>query len=84
MNKNSSDLHNAGKLVAIGDSDGTVTLLELCRTLYHGTDKEKSDIAEMFLREYDKEKQIEKLKSNLKKQQAGKSRKGQVDPELKK
>jgi dynein intermediate chain 2 len=56
MNKNGSDDHNAGKLVAIGDSDGTVTLLELCRTLYWGTDKEKNDIVEMFQRETDKEK----------------------------
>jgi dynein intermediate chain 2 len=48
MNSNSSDLHAAGKLCAIGDDDGTVTLLELCRTLYWGQEKEKNDIAEMF------------------------------------
>ena len=48
MNKNTSDQHNAGKLVAIGDSDGTVTLLELCRTLYWPSEKEKNDISEMF------------------------------------
>ncbi len=56
MNKNGSDQYDAGKLVAIGDSDGTVTLLELCRTLYYPTDKEKNDIVEMFSRETDKEK----------------------------
>lgn len=73
----------SGKIAAIGDADGTVTLLELCRTLHYGSEKEKADITEMFQREYDKEKQIEKLKSNLRKQK-GKVRKGQVDPELKK
>lgn len=56
MNRNTSDQHNAGKLAAIGDADGTVTLLELCRTLYYPSEKEKSDITEMFQREYDKEK----------------------------
>ena len=56
MNKNTSDQHNAGKLAAIGDADGTVTLLELCRTLYYPSEKEKADITEMFQREYDKEK----------------------------
>ena len=39
MNTNGSDAHDAGKLVAVGDSDGTVTLLELCRTLYWPSDK---------------------------------------------
>lgn len=48
MNKNSSDQYSYGKLAAIGDDDGTVTVLELCRTLYYPTMKEKDDIAEMF------------------------------------
>ena len=56
MNKNSSDAHNAGKLCAIGDSDGTVTLLELCKTLYYPQAKEKSEITDMFNREQLKEK----------------------------
>ena len=56
MNHNSSEHHMSGKIAAIGDADGTVTLLELCRTLHYGSEKEKADITEMFQREYDKEK----------------------------
>lgn len=80
MNNNTSDQHAAGKLAAIGDADGTVTLLELCRTLYYPSEKEKTDITEMFQREYDKEKQIDKLKQNLKKTKK-KHRKKEADPE---
>ncbi|EGR31420.1 intermediate chain 2, putative [Ichthyophthirius multifiliis] len=52
----------AGKLCAIGDQDGTVTILELCESLYTMQPKEKDIINEMFEREYRKEKNLEQIK----------------------
>jgi len=48
-----------GKLVAIGDQDGVVTVIELCDSLNQLQPKEKEVISEMFDRETRKEKQLE-------------------------
>jgi len=34
INNISGGTHSSGKLVAIGDQEGTVTILELCDSLY--------------------------------------------------
>lgn len=62
INVSSSSGHHtnpSGKLVAVGDQDGTVTLLELCDSLYIPQPKEKEIINEMFERELRKEKNLE-------------------------
>lgn len=48
-----------GKLVAIGDQDGIVTVIELCDSLNVLQHKEKEIITEMFDRETRKEKNLE-------------------------
>jgi len=48
-----------GKLAAIGDQDGVVTIIELCDSLCQLQPKEKDVINEMFDREYKKEKNLE-------------------------
>jgi dynein intermediate chain 2 len=49
-----------GKLAAIGDMDGTITLLELSPNLYEPQPKEKEIINEIFEREKKKEEIIKK------------------------
>jgi len=69
---------NVGKYAAIGDSDGTITLLELCSSLYDVQPKEKDVIEEIFKREKAKE-------SALKKQRIAQDKKkneGNKDAEL--
>lgn len=48
INSNGGATHNAGRLVAIGDQDGTVTLLELCDSLYQLQHREKDVINEVI------------------------------------
>jgi dynein intermediate chain 2 len=51
-----------GKLVAIGDQDGTVTLLELCESLYTLQKNERDIMGEIFNREMIKEKNLEAIR----------------------
>ena len=51
-----------GSLVAIGDSDGTVTLIELCESLYVPQSTEKLSIKQMLEREYTREKNLKNAK----------------------
>jgi len=51
-----------GRLAAVGDQDGTVTLLELCESLYLGTVLERDSIGDMFARETQKEKYLDAMK----------------------
>lgn len=62
INVSGGGYHNTGKLVAIGDQDGTVTLMELCDSLYMLQPKEKEIITEMFDRETRKEKTLDQMK----------------------
>lgn len=48
LNVTGGGYHNTGKLVAIGDQDGTVTLMELCDSLYMVQPKEKEIITEVI------------------------------------
>ena len=49
----------AGKLVALGSLDGTVTVLQLSRGLYEQQKDEKSVVSQMFERELRREKNLE-------------------------
>lgn len=51
-----------GKLVAIGDQDGTVTLLELCESLYTLQKNERDTMQEIFNREMIKEKNLDAIR----------------------
>lgn len=51
-------------MAAIGDADGTVSMMQLCRTLYDQTlqPKEKEIMQTIFEREFKREKQLEVAK----------------------
>ena len=51
-----------GSLVAIGDAEGTVTLIELCASLYEPQSNEKLSIKQMLEREYTREKNLKAAK----------------------
>ena len=51
-----------GSLVAIGDAEGTVTLIELCESLYEPQSNEKLSIKQMLEREYAREKNLKAAK----------------------
>jgi len=53
-----------GKMAAIGDSDGTVSMMSLCRTLHDQTlqPKEKEIMLQIFEREFRREKNLETAK----------------------
>jgi dynein intermediate chain 2, axonemal len=51
-----------GSLVAIGDSEGTITLIELCESLYEPQSNEKLSIKQMLEREYTREKNLKNAK----------------------
>lgn len=58
-------------MAAIGDADGTVSMMSLCRSLYDQTlqPKEKEIMATIFEREFKREKNLEvaKRQAELKK-----------------
>ena len=60
-----------GQMAAIGDADGTVSMMSLCRALYDQTlqPKEKEIMATIFDREFKREKNLEiaKRQAELKK-----------------
>ena len=51
-------------MTAIGDADGTVSMMSLCRSLYDQTlqPKEKEIMASIFEREFKREKNLEQAK----------------------
>ena len=51
-------------MAAIGDADGTVSMMQLCRTLYDQTlqPKEKEIMQTIFEREFKREKNLEVAK----------------------
>jgi dynein intermediate chain 2 len=63
-------LQHGGKLVAIGDNTGTVSLLELCESLAVSQANERKAIDLMFEREMKQEKNLEVRERDLKKQRA--------------
>ena len=61
---------SGGKLVAIGDTTGTVSLLELCESLAVQQSNEKKAIELMFEREMKQEKNLETRERDLKRLRA--------------
>lgn len=41
-----------GKFAAVGDSEGSVTMIQLCKSLYEDTGKEKEEMQAIFDREF--------------------------------
>jgi hypothetical protein len=56
-------------MAAIGDADGTVSMMSLCRSLYDQTlqPKEKEIMATIFEREFKREKNLEMAKRQAEK-----------------
>jgi WD40 repeat protein len=52
-------VQNAGRMVALGSMDGTVTVLQLSRGLYEPQKDEKANMSQMFERELRREKNLE-------------------------
>ncbi len=59
-----------GKLVAVGDANGTVSLLEVCDSLAHPKQNEKSIVNAMFERETKREKNLEVREREIKRARA--------------
>lgn len=49
-------------MAAIGDADGTVSIMQLCKPLYETTPKEKETMQQIFEREFRREKNLEVMK----------------------
>ena len=60
--QNNINASKFGSLVAIGDAEGTVTLVELCESLYVPQSNEKLSIKQMLEREYTREKNLKAAK----------------------
>mmetsp|Transcript_114715 Transcript_114715/g.263321 ORF Transcript_114715/g.263321 Transcript_114715/m.263321 type:complete len:569 (+) Transcript_114715:42-1748(+) len=58
----SLSVQNQGKLVAVGDASGQITLLELCEGMVHPGPNEKNVIAGMMERETKREKNLEQAR----------------------
>lgn len=48
-----------GSLAAIGDAEGTVSIMQLCKSLYETSSEEKNTILEIFDRDFRRQKLIE-------------------------
>jgi len=59
-----------GKLVAVGDANGTVSLLEVCDSLAYPKQNEKSIVNAMFERETKREKNLEVRERDVKRARA--------------
>jgi dynein intermediate chain 2 len=64
------NVQSGGKLVAIGDSNGSISLLELCDSLSHPQTGEKAAMNAMFERESRREKNLEVRERDMKKAKA--------------
>lgn len=71
--------HGEGKMAAIGDTEGSVTMIQLCRALYEDLPTDKQDMSDIFERESKREKTLEQSKIQGQKAPKGKDNKGAVD-----
>jgi len=69
----SISVQGSGGLMAVGDADGTITLMQLCDSLVQMGHDEKNSIGRMFDRETKREKNLEAIKkvSSQKKPEGG-------------
>lgn len=72
----SLSLQAGGGLAAVGDADGSITLMQLCDSLVQMVPNEKNILMNLFDREYKREKNLEAIKraSGLKKDDHDKGR----------
>ncbi len=63
-------VHSGGKLAAIGDVNGTVSLIELCDSLAMPQTKEKKIVSEIFERETKREKNLDAREKELRRARA--------------
>mmetsp|Transcript_24958 Transcript_24958/g.38607 ORF Transcript_24958/g.38607 Transcript_24958/m.38607 type:complete len:580 (+) Transcript_24958:245-1984(+) len=85
-------VHPGGKLIAVGDVSGTVSLLEVCDSLAIPQPNEKGAISAMFERETKREKNLEArarevkrekaLEEERKKKEASEKEDGQTDEKM--
>lgn len=75
-----------GKYAAIGDMNGTITLLELCPSLYEQTShlNEKSTVEEIFKREKKKEEKLRTMRSQKENQRKRNEKNMAMQMEMKK
>merc|ERR1712070_274693 len=74
---------SGGRLVAVGDINGTVSLLEVCESLAQQQANEKQAIAGMFERETKREKNLEMRERDLKRKQQQGAGGGDADDKAK-
>jgi dynein intermediate chain 2, axonemal len=67
-----TSIANHGGMCAVGDSDGTVSMMSLCRALYDQTlqPKEKETMQQIFEREFRREKNLEQARRAAEKERA--------------
>ena len=65
-------------MAAIGDADGTISIMQLCRPLYESANKDKEVMATIFDRELRREKYLEVMKKTEKTEKAPPKR--TIDP----
>ena len=71
-----------GKLVAVGDANGTISLLEVCNSLSQPQKNEKSGMNNMFEREMRREKNLESRQKEMRREKTleeEKAKKGECD-----
>jgi hypothetical protein len=77
-------LQQGGKLVAMGDVQGTVSLLEVCESLAASQSSERKAIDLMFEREMKQEKNLEAREREIKRQRAAEAESRNRDAQDKK
>ena len=67
-----TSIANHGGMCAVGDSDGTVSMMSLCRALFDQTlqPKEKETMQQIFEREFRREKNLEQARRAAEKERA--------------
>lgn len=78
------NMQGGGKLVAMGDVQGTVSLLELCESLAESQANERKAIDMMFEREMKQEKNLEARERDLKRAKAQEAAERNVEAQDKK
>jgi phosphomannomutase len=66
-------------MAAIGDSDGTVHMMSLCKTLYEQSAKEKEVMLTIFDREFRREKNLEVARKQAELKKPMDKKKGEKD-----
>jgi dynein intermediate chain 2 len=83
-NLSSIAVQHGGKLVAMGDIHGTVSLLEVCESLAESQANERKAIDLMFEREMKQEKNLEQREKELKRHKAAEAAERNKDAQDKK